>query len=159
AAVGGTLPYMAPEHIRAFRDRKGALDERCDVFSLGVILFELLTGRHPYPIRKGPLRESAAATLADREQLPPSPRDWNPAVSPAAAAIIRKCLAPNPGDRYQTAEQLREDIDRQLNHLPLRHAPNPSVRERAGKWARRHPKLASSGTVAVLAALVLGGLV
>src|SRR5206468_1825944 len=47
AAIGGTLPYMAPEHLEAYRTGKGQLDERCDIFSLGVILFELLTGRHP----------------------------------------------------------------------------------------------------------------
>ncbi|HJZ55084.1 MAG TPA: protein kinase, partial [Gemmataceae bacterium] len=155
AAVGGTLPYMAPEHIQAFTSRTGALDERADVFGLGVILFELLTGRHPYPFRRGHVREAAAAMLADRQQPPPLARQWNPAVSPAAEAIIRKCLAPDPAGRYQRAEHLREDIDRQLNHRPLRYAPNPSLGERLGKWARRHPRLTSSAGVAAVAAVLL----
>ncbi|HEX4610708.1 MAG TPA: protein kinase, partial [Urbifossiella sp.] len=157
AAVGGTLPYMAPEHLRAFRDQTGGLDERCDVFSLGVILYELLTGRHPFPVRRGPARQSVPAMIGDREQPPPELRKWNPAVSPAAEAVVRKCLAPDPADRYQSAEQLREDIDRHLTHLPLRYGPNPSVAERVRKWGRRHPRLSSAATVGAAAAvLVLG---
>ncbi len=129
AAVGGTLPYMAPEHIEAYRTCKGRLDERCDLFSLGVILFELLTGRHPYPLRKGSTKENAIAMVADRQKPPPSLRPYNPTLSPAVEAIVHKCLAPLPAHRYQKAEDLREDIDRHLNHLPLRHATNPSKRE------------------------------
>src|SRR5262249_11483134 len=50
ASIGGTLPYMAPEHMGAFRNAGGSIDARCDLYGLGVILFELLTGRHPFPI-------------------------------------------------------------------------------------------------------------
>jgi tetratricopeptide (TPR) repeat protein len=155
AAVGGTLPYMAPEQLRAYRDRTGSLDGRCDVYSLGVILFELLTGRHPFPTRKGTTRDVIPDLLADREKSPPSVRTWNRAVSPAAEAIVRKCLAADPAERYRSAEDLREDIDRHLNHRPLKHAPNPSSRERARKWVKRHPRLASSGTVGAVAAALL----
>ncbi len=155
-AIGGTLPYMAPEYLQAYRDRAGFADERCDLFSLGVILFELLTGRHPFPIhRSGPPSEIIQKSIADRLQPPPSVWAWNPAVSPAVEAIIRKCLAPNPAERYQRTEHLREDIDRQLNNLPLKHAGNPSVRERVRKWVRRHPRIMSSGTVAAVAAVLL----
>jgi tetratricopeptide (TPR) repeat protein len=96
-----------------------------------------------------------AELLADRERLPPAIRRVNREISPAAEAIVLKCLAPNPSDRYQTAEDLREDIDRHLSHLPLKHAPNPSPGERLRKWSRRHPRLASSGTVLALAAVLL----
>jgi eukaryotic-like serine/threonine-protein kinase len=155
ASVGGTIPYMAPEHIEAYRTGTGRLDERCDVFSLGVILFELLTGRHPFPMHKGATREMVLQMIEDRRKPAPTLRQYNPAVSPAVESIVRKCLAPDPADRYKSAEDLREDIDRHLNHLPLKHAANPSTRELVRKWARRHPRLASSGTVAVIAAALL----
>ncbi|HXD85116.1 MAG TPA: protein kinase, partial [Urbifossiella sp.] len=156
ASIGGTLPYMSPEHIDAFSGAgPRTVDARTDLFSLGVILFELLTGRHPYPIHKKKVREAIPAMVADRRRPPPSLRDLNPAVSPATASIIRKCLAGNPDERYQKAEHLREDLNRQLSGQPLRHAGNPSRREHFKKWAKRHPRLASSGTVAAVAMLLL----
>lgn len=156
AMMGGTLPYMAPEHLDAFRTGAGTLDARCDVYGLGVILFELLTGQHPFPRRKGYPAVVVPQMIADRA-APPSVRARNPGVSPAAEAIVRKCLAPVPADRYQRAEELREDIDRHLANRPLKYAPEPSPRERLRKWARRHPRLASSGAVGALAALLLLG--
>jgi tetratricopeptide (TPR) repeat protein len=89
---------------------------------------------------------------------PPAVRCWNKAVSPAAESIVRHCLQPDPDRRYQNARQLKEDLDRHLDNLPLRHAPEPSVRERAGKWRRRHPRLASTTTALVLGGLVIAGL-
>lgn len=158
AVIGGTLPYMAPEQIQAFLDGRGSLDARADLFALGVILFELLTGRHPYPSRKGATRDVIVAMLADRQLPPPSARRLNPMVSPATDALVRKCLASNLADRYQSAEQLRVDLDRQTTYRPLKYAPNPSKRERVRKWVRRNPRLTSSGTVALVAAVVVGGL-
>jgi serine/threonine protein kinase/Tfp pilus assembly protein PilF len=159
ATIGGTLPYMAPEQLNAFRLRSGEyLDARCDLYSLGIILFELLTGRYPFPFHKGPTGAVLAVMVADRRKPPRFLRTWNPAVSPAVEAIICKCLAPDPADRYQTAAALRDDLDRQLSHRALKYAPNTSTRERLRKWAYRHPRLASSGGVAVLSAALLAGL-
>ena len=155
AAIGGTLPYMAPEQIEAFRGSGARLDGRCDIYSLGVMLFELLTGRHPFPRRKGAGHEIIEPMLGDRRQSLPPLQPFNPAVSPAVESIVHKCLAADPARRYQTADDLREDIERHLAHRPLRHAPNLSLRERTRKWARRHPKLASSGTVAIIAAVLI----
>ena len=158
AAVGGTLPYMAPEQLEAFRASAGRVDGRCDVYALGVILFELLTGRHPFPVHRGPARETLPLLLADRRQPPPRIRPLNPAVPPAVEAIVRKCLAPDPAGRYQKADDLRDDLGRQLKHLPLKHAPEPSLAGRARKWARRHPRLTSSSAVAAAAAVLVVGL-
>lgn len=154
AAIGGTLPYMAPEHMAAFRDGGGVLDARCDIYGLGVILFELLTGRHPFPVRKGNPRLTVPQMLDDRK-VAPSPRILNSSISPGVESIILKCLATDPAQRYQSAEDLREDIERHLANRPLKYASDPSVRERFRKWTRRHPRLASSGTVAALAAVLL----
>jgi serine/threonine protein kinase/Flp pilus assembly protein TadD len=156
--VGGTLPFMPPEQIEAFRSQALHLDTRSDIYSLGVILYGLLTGRHPFPSRTGPVKEVMAKMIADRLAPPPSVRCWNNAVSPAVESMIHHCLQPDPKRRYQTARELKEDLDRHLENLPLRYAPEPSLRERARKWQRRHPRLASLTTVAVLAGIAIAGL-
>ena len=144
---------MAPEQLAVFRSEFGTLDTRCDLYGLGVILFELLTGKHPFPVRKGSPRDTVPLMIADRA-TPPSVRALNPAVSPGVESIVHKCLAPDPAERYASAEYLREDIDRHLVNRRLKHAADPSPRERRRKWARRHPRLASAGTVAALAAVL-----
>jgi serine/threonine protein kinase/tetratricopeptide (TPR) repeat protein len=160
AHVGGTLPYMAPEQIRAFHEigDPHEMDGRGDIYSLGLILFELLTGRAAFP-SPIPIGEHGSADiakmLADRAGPPPRLRTLNPAVTPAAEAIIRRCLQPVPARRYQSARDLQEDIERHLAHLPLKHMPEPSPRERLAKWGARHPRLTSGTSVAVLAAAAL----
>jgi serine/threonine protein kinase/tetratricopeptide (TPR) repeat protein len=157
ALVGGTLPYMAPEHLRAFQDGEAAVDARSDVYALGVILYELLTGAQPFPVRAGSVDAILPTMIADRLGPPPDMRRANPAVSPAVASIVLHCLEPGPGRRYQSARELQEDLQRQLDDRPLRHAPEPSVRERLGKWTRRHPRLTSSTTVGLVAVTLLLG--
>jgi serine/threonine protein kinase/predicted Zn-dependent protease len=159
ARMGGTLPYMSPEQLAAFGSKSGAIDGRSDIYSLGVIAFELLSGRPPFPRRSGPGPKCIEEMRADRRGPAPRLRPLNPAVSPAVESIVRRCLAPDPAGRYQSARELREDLERQLAHQRLRHAPDPSLRERARKWVRRHPRLSSSSTVAAVAAAVLLGLV
>ena len=164
ARVGGTLPYMAPEQLLSFKDRTRAVDGRSDVYGLGVILFELLTGRSPFPVHGGPLPQAVLRMLEDRSAPAPRLRRWNRAVSPAIESIVRHCLAFDPTGRYQSADELREDLQRQLEHRPLRFAPEPCLRERARKWVRRHPRLAArirQGTtlLALLATLMLALLV
>jgi serine/threonine protein kinase/Tfp pilus assembly protein PilF len=138
AAVVGTLPYMAPEHLDAFRGGEGSVDARSDLFAFGVIFFEMLTGRPPFPIRDWVRSRALGAMIEDRTAPPPRLRPWNPAVSPAVESIILRCLEPDPARRYQSARELVEDLERHLAHRPLKYAPEPSLRERAAKWLKRH---------------------
>lgn len=159
ALIGGTLPYMAPEHLDAFRGSKRPLDGRTDLYALGIILFELLTLRHPFANLRGGLDMVIPRMIEERRQTPPELRRWNRAVSPAVESIIRHCLEADPQQRYQTAHELREDLQRHLDDRPLKYAPDPSLRQRMHKWLRRHPRLTSSvlvGAFVFAAALVTG---
>jgi serine/threonine protein kinase/tetratricopeptide (TPR) repeat protein len=156
-AVGGTLPYMAPEHIEAFAGGPAEVDARADVFSLGVMLYEMLARRRPFP---SAVDRPPEELIAARKAGPPPLRSLNRTVSPAVEAIIHKCLAPNPADRYRSAQELAEDLRLHLGHRPLKHAPERSVPERFRKWIVRHPRLASwttAGVVMSAAAIVLAG--
>ncbi len=154
--VGGTVPYMAPEQLLDMKSRgKGGVDARTDLYALGVVTYELLTGETPF---HGLPRSLASydLLLAARKSGPPPLRAKNPAVTPAVEAIVRKLLAPDPADRYQTALDLKEDVDRQLADRPLRFARDRSVAERARKWRRRNPRLLA-GTVIALVVIAAGG--
>ena len=156
AFVGGTLPYMAPENLRAFRTGGSAADARGDVYSLGVILYELLTGRHPFPPRTGPVGSVLDEMLQDRRGRPPLLRAWNRGVSPAVESVIRHCLEPDPARRYGSSRELQEDLQRHAEHRPLRHAQEASRVERAAKWVRRHPRLTLAGVACATLALIAG---
>ncbi|MBA4062965.1 MAG: hypothetical protein C0501_04515 [Isosphaera sp.] len=159
ARVGGTLPYMSPEQLELFRTRAGTIDARSDLYSLGLMMYELLAGRHPFPTPAGALARILPQMVADRRAGPPPLRPQNRAVTPAVEAIVRRCLRPDPADRYPSARALREDIERHLADRPLRHTPEPSLRERARKFARRNPRLTSSGMNLGLATVLILGLV
>lgn len=155
AIVGGTLPYMAPEQLAQFTGGASQSDARADVYSFGLVLFELLTGQPPVPTPRTSLREVAHLLYDLRQQPVPNVRSRAADVSPAFAAIVARCLERDPGRRYANAIELHDDLERQSRDLPLRHAAEPSVRERFAKWRRRHPRLSSAGGVASLATVAL----
>jgi tetratricopeptide (TPR) repeat protein len=154
--VGGTMPYMAIEQLLDVRDRgRGKVDARTDLYALGVLAYELLTGAVPFPSAVKDCRD-LKAQLEARRKGPPPIRPQNPDVTRAVEAIVLKLLAPDPDDRYHSAYELQTDIDRHLNDRPLRYAPEPSRRERFGKWRRRNPGVAVRLLLGCAAAVALG---
>ncbi|HEX8199687.1 MAG TPA: protein kinase [Isosphaeraceae bacterium] len=156
---GGTLPYMAPEQLASFLDpaRWDDVGEAADVYALGLVFREILTGRPPEAPDPGtPLPEALRVLLGRRAAAPPSMRPLNPAVPHALDAIVARCLAPAPRDRYPDAPALAEDLQRFLDRRPLRYATNPSRAEIAAHWLRRHRRriAAALGAAAALAAAV-----
>ena len=157
--IGGTIAYMAIEQLEDLQSRgRGQIDARTDLYALGVMAWEMLTGEVPFPASPHGLAELDELIAARRTALP-SLRQLNATVTPAVESIVRKLLAPDPAERYQSAAELKADIDRHLADLPLLHAPEPSLRERFQKWRRRNPRLLRRLTVSaclLLTALTAG---
>jgi eukaryotic-like serine/threonine-protein kinase len=153
--LGGTLRYMSPEQLSVVRERKGAIDARSDIYSLGVLLYEAIAGQLPYREITPESHWSDDAIYADRLKVPADITTIRPEVSPAIASIIAKCLMPSPSHRYASAAELREDLIRQLEHRPLKFARERSLRERFRKWTVRRPRLAVSLIVTMYATIIL----
>lgn len=141
--VIGTLRYLAPEAIA------GRTDARSDVYSLGLTLYELLTLRSPFAAEEQTdlIRQIQAADMAPISQVAPCvPRDL--------ATIVGKATRRDPRDRYQTAQQLAEDLERFLRDQPIL-AREHSRTELLVRWARRNPAVAGmTGALALLLVLV-----
>ena len=144
AQIGGTPGYMAPEQARAMvavgegRPITDPLDGRADLYSLGLLLYEVLCGQDP--------RSDAGPRLPLHK--------CNPRVSVGLSDIIHKCLRPDPRDRYADAASLAADLRRSLEGQPLRGVPNRSPVERWRNWRRRHPHALSRTLILVVAALM-----
>jgi hypothetical protein len=151
-AIVGTPKYMSPEQILAHAQRP--VDGRADIYSLGATLYHVVAGRPPFdaPTVQGFIK-------AILEERPPSPRRFNRNVPHDLATVIRRCLEKDPKDRYASAADLADDLDRLLAGERIVAKPKGTL-ALAAEAVRRHRVIAALGTVAVLAlllVLVLGG--
>jgi len=143
---GGTLGYMAPEHIDAFNPLErgttpAAVDERSDIYSLGLVLYELLIGKLPFSAlpKTTKVGESLRSLAHQRRSEVPSPRAARPDIPEVLDRVVRRCLAPDPARRYQTAAELSEALQGCLDHRRMeKDLPHGGIITHA---ALRHPML------------------
>ena len=147
----GTLQYMSPEQCEA---DPHALDTRSDVYSLGVLLYELLCDQLPYDVQRVALHEAARVI---REELPARPSSVNRLLRGDVETITLKALEKDRTRRYQTAGQFGEDIQHYLNDEPILARP-PSVLRQIERIAYNHRRGLAAAAFAV-AALAVGVMV
>jgi serine/threonine protein kinase len=142
----GTLRYMSPEQAAADRRR---VDERADVYSLGMTLYELVAQRPAFNAQD---RRALLRQLLHDQPLPPS--KFNPRVPEALDTILLTAIAKEPGDRYVSAQALADDLRSFVEGRPIL-ARRPSLPRRATRWSQRHPAAVLGALAGLLVTLVV----
>lgn len=144
----GTVPYMSPEQVAGESEE---IDARSDIYSLGVVLYELLAGHLPYDLERRLIHE---AVRVIREVEPENLSRISRVYRGDIETIVNKALAKERSRRYQSASEFASDIDRYLHNQPVSARP-PSAWYQVSKLARRHRMVAVGGSVAA-AGIVVG---
>lgn len=141
----GTLAYMSPEQLQGSPE---AVDSRADVYALGVVLYELLSGRLPRQFEPNTSLVQAITNAMHQRQVPLARA--NPDCAGELDTIAMKALAEDPAQRYPSASELGADIERYLRHEPIL-ARSPNAWYVARKFARRHRALVAATGIVMLA--------
>ena len=137
----GTLRYASPEQTLG---RRGMVDHRSDIYSLGATLYELLTLRPPFD---GSDRHELLRQITETD--PPTLRSFVPEIPESLETIVLKTLRKDPTDRYGSAQELADDLQRFLDRRPIIAKP-PGKSERFWAWARRHPTVVTAGAMTLV---------
>jgi len=157
-ALGGTIDYMAPEHLQALAEGDSdGVDGRADIYGLGMVLFEALCGHRPFAShRKGASVAQVLLGAANERRRPlPSLRHEKPGLPPALDVVVRRCLEPDPDNRYASAAELAADLQAVADDQPLFRAREPWLSQLRGWVRRRRRRLATAAAIMIALTAVL----
>ncbi len=144
----GTPAYMAPEQAQARHD---LVDQRTDIYGLGAILYEILTGRPPFVAPK-----TSEVIRKVCQEAPTPPRQIVPEIAPGLEAVCLKAIRKEKADRYQSASELAQEVRRHLADEPVKAFAEP-WRLRAERWMRRNrTKVAAAAGLLIAGTIALG---
>jgi serine/threonine protein kinase/Flp pilus assembly protein TadD len=124
ALAAGTLPYMSPEQLRT-----EPADERSDIYAMGIVLYEMATGKHPFAGRVG-----LALSEDILHKQPPQPSRLRPDISMRLEEAILKCMEKEPGNRYQSAKELIVDLRRLVDPTATLSTADLNIRRKRGQY-------------------------